>query len=253
MSSSPVSSEGLQGIQDPEDGGSDFNAYAAIFKSLLSRVATATIVQVKKVTNNGGVAKVGFVDIQPMINQVDGDGNAVPHGVIYGCPYQRMQGGANAVILDPVVGDIGIAIFASRDIAAVIANRKPSNPGSHGRFRMSDALYIGGILNGVPTQWVRFSADGIDLTSPTAITMNAPRIAMTAPSIEMTASSAIVATTPTFTVNGTVVVTETVTAAQVVAPVVTAEVSLTVASVPMGQEHEHNLTGGGHTLGVKFP
>lgn len=253
MSSSPQSSAGIQGLQFPEDGGSDFNAIVAIIKSILSRVATTTLVQVKKVTNDGGVAAVGFVDIQPMINQVDGDGNAVPHGTIFGVPYQRVQGGTNAVILDPQPGDIGIAVFASRDIAGVIAKRAAANPGSNGRFRWSDALYIGGVLNGVPTQWVRFSDDGIELHSPTAINLQAPTITLDCDTLTFNATTAVDVTAPIFTIHGAVNVTETLTAAVVEAPIVTVETTLTVASVPIGPTHEHNLTGGGHTLGVKFP
>jgi hypothetical protein len=256
LSSSPQSSAGLQGIQFPEDGASDFNAIAAIFKSMLSRVATATLVQVKKCTNDGGVTQVGFVDIQPLINQVDGDGNAVPHGIIYGCPYSRMQGGANAIIMDPEPGDIGVAVFASRDIAGVVAKRGPANPGSNGRFRWSDGLYLGGALNGVPTQWIRFSADGIDITSPTAISMEAPVIRMTAPDIEMLASGSITAATPTFYVNGAVVVTGAVQAAEVDAPIVTVDETLMVAGKSMGPDHYHDhgtMTSTGHSGVVISP
>lgn len=41
---------------------------------------------------------------------------------------------------------------------------------------MADALYIGGILNGVPTQYVQFAADGIHLVSPTKVTVQAPNV-----------------------------------------------------------------------------
>ncbi len=218
------------------------------------------MVEVMAVTNDGGVSPVGLVDIMPLVNQVDGDGNAVPHVTIHGCPYSRIQGGTNAVILDPQIGDTGIAVFASRDISSVIATRAQANPGSERRFDWADGMYIGGALNGVPTQYVQFSEAGVAIVSPTAIKLQAPSIDLQAPTITMEcetlgidASTSASVTTPTFTVNGTVVVTETVTAAVVEAPVVAAGTTLTVAEIPIGGAHEHNLTGGGHTLGVKFP
>ncbi len=49
---------------------------------------------------------MGFVDLTPLVNLVDGDGNATARPRIDKCPYMRLQGGANAVIMDPAVGDI---------------------------------------------------------------------------------------------------------------------------------------------------
>lgn len=35
-------------------------------------------------------------------------------------------------------------------------------------------LYLGGVLNGVPQQYVRFTAEGIEVVSPTKVTVRAP-------------------------------------------------------------------------------
>ena len=260
MSSLPNSSGGTPGQQQSSDGTSPFNANAFLVRMMLARLATATLVKVMAVTNDGGVEPVGFVDILPLVNMVDGDGNASPHGTIFGCPYMRVQGGADAVILDPKVGDIGIAVFASRDLSSVIANKAQSNPGSDRRYDWADGLYVGGVLNGVPQQWIRFSDDGIELVSPTAIKLAAPSIDLKAPTVTIecetlgvTASTSATFDTPLLKVSGAVQVAETVTAAVVTAPIVAAGTSLTVQDVPIGLAHEHNLTGGGHTLGVKNP
>lgn len=172
---SPPSSTAIQGRQRARDGNSSFNAQIAVVKSIMSRVATSTLVKVLKVTNDGGVEPVGFVDIQPLIDQVDGDGNATKHPPIYGVPYMRAQGGTNAIILDPKVGDLGLAVFASRDISGVVANRGRAVPGRGGQFRWSDALYVGGYLNGTPAQYVQFSDEGITLFSPTKVKVVAPQ------------------------------------------------------------------------------
>ncbi|MDR0478494.1 MAG: oxidoreductase, partial [Burkholderiaceae bacterium] len=153
-----------------------------------------TLVQVQSCTNAGDLSPVGRVDVQPLVNQLDGALNAVPHAVVYDVPYLRVQGGANAVIIDPQPGDIGIAVFASRDISAVKSSRQQSNPGSGRKMDMADALYLGGVLNGAPAQYVRFGDDGITVHSPQKITLSAPNI-------EINADNAITATAPQATIN----------------------------------------------------
>jgi hypothetical protein len=107
------------------------------------------------------------------VNQVDGAGNATPHDVLHHLPYFRLQGGSDAVILDPKVGDIGLAGFASRDISSVKSTKAQANPGSARSFDMADGVYIGGMLNGVPEQYVQFTQGGINIVSPHAVTVNA--------------------------------------------------------------------------------
>jgi Phage protein Gp138 N-terminal domain len=197
----PNNGTGYTGFQDTPTIG-HINAETFMIWSVLARITTAKVVQVMAVTNSGGVSPVGFVDIQPMVNQIDGTGNSVAHGVIYHCPYFRLQGGTDAIILDPKVGDIGVAIFADSDISSVVATKAQANPGSRRRFDMADALYIGGYLNGTPVQYVEFSASGIKIVSPTAIELDAPDIKLVAPTVEINASTSATVTTPRFTVNG---------------------------------------------------
>lgn len=158
-----------------------FNQLSFIVQQALSKLQTATLVEIIACSNNGGVSPVGTVDIQPLVNQLDGGGNPMPHGVIYNVPYFRLQGGTNAVILDPQPGDIGIALFANRDISKVKNTKAQANPGSYRQFDFSDALYIGGVLNGVPQQYVEFNSSGVTVISPNAITLQAPQININGP------------------------------------------------------------------------
>jgi phage baseplate assembly protein gpV len=147
---------------------------------------------------------VGFVDVQPMVNQVDGTGNPTPHETIHNLPYFRLQGGVNAIILDPVVGDIGIAVFCSRDISQVKRTKAISNPGSAGRFDWADGLYIGGFLNAVPTQYIQFSNTGIALSTPNTFTVTANNTVINSP-VTVNGVSTLngnVASTGTLTNNG---------------------------------------------------
>jgi hypothetical protein len=172
-----VSDAGI-GYAGTGDATSDVSAMQFFVRSMLARVRTTILVRVQAVSTAGGLAPAGTVDVLPLANQQDGAGNIVPHATIYGCPYSRMQGGANAIILDPQVGDIGIACFADRDISSVIANKGPANPGSRRMHDMADGLYVGACLNGTPSQFVQFNSSGITLTSPVQVTINAPLIAL---------------------------------------------------------------------------
>lgn len=169
-------SQPLPTFRDGSTGRSQFSAMEFLLRMRLGEVRTIQLVQVLAVSNNGGVTPVGTVDVQPLVGQVDGQGNVTQLPKLYGLPYFRLQGGTNAVILDPQIGDIGMAAFCDRDISAAVVAKKPSPPGSGRRHSLGDGLYIGGLLNGVPQQYVQFSAAGIEILSPTKITLQAPTI-----------------------------------------------------------------------------
>lgn len=195
------------GQQQPNTQAGEFNNISFVIQQSLAKLQTATLVKVIKCTNSGGLSPVGFVDVQPLVNQIDLAGTPNPHVTIYNVPYFRLQGGSDAVVIDPKVGDIGMAAFASRDITKVKNTRKQANPGSFRQFSMADGLYMGGFLNGAPTQYVQFSDAGIRIHSPTLVKLDAPDVQLTAPTIELTASSALTITSPTTTVNGNLNVT----------------------------------------------
>lgn len=164
------------GQQRPTDQIGEYNRQRFVIDQALRRVQTAMLVKVLAVTNAGGVSPVGFVDILPLVNQIDGAGNPVPHIAIHNVPYNRLQGGANAVIIDPVVGDIGMAAFASRDITKVKKTRRQANPGSLRTHNWADGMYFGGFLNAAPSQYIQFSAAGITIHSLAAVNVVAPII-----------------------------------------------------------------------------
>jgi hypothetical protein len=155
----------------------------------LAQMRVASIVRIKTVYNSGGVAASGIVDVQPLVQQIDGQGNVYALPVIFGVPYSRLQGGTNAVILDPQVGDIGWCIFGDRDQSAAIASKGLSIPGSDRRHSLSDAMYVGTGLTGVPTQYVQFSSAGVDIVSPTAVKATVDGCSFTLNASEFVASA----------------------------------------------------------------
>jgi len=150
----------------------EFNNLAFIINQAIGKLQTATLVRIEKCTNDGGVSPVGFVDITPLVNQIDTQGNPTPHVTIYNVPYLRIQGGGNAVIIDPQQGDIGVCVFASRDISKIKSTKKQANPGSFRQYNFSDGMYLGGMLNAAPTQYIQFNGDGVTITA-SAVTINA--------------------------------------------------------------------------------
>ena len=132
-------SQAKLGQMQPEnlDGG----ALAFAVNSIVSRIQTVTLVKVVAV-HSGGVAPVGLLDVQPLVAQLDGAGSPVAHGTIHNVPYFRLQGGSNAVIIDPEPGDIGMCGFCSRDISAVKRSKTAAAPASRRRFDRASAQSI---------------------------------------------------------------------------------------------------------------
>ena len=189
---------GYVGHQETNTFGNQFSVHKFLIESLINQMATATLVKVMKCTNNGEVSEPGYVDILPLVNQIDGIGRATPHITVYHCPYIRVQSGDNAVIIDPKPGDIGLAVICDHDTSAVEATKGQANPGSRRRFDLSDAVYITGLLNKVPKQYIRFTDDEIFVKAIKKIHLDAgEEIDITAPTIKLNGSTEIDLTSPT--------------------------------------------------------
>ncbi|NHO30831.1 baseplate assembly protein [Acetobacter farinalis] len=137
-------------------------------------MAGAMLVQVKAVSATG-LEPVGFVDALPMVHQVNGRGMPTPMPMIYNLPYLRLQGGQSAVIVDPAIDDIGLAVFASRDISNIKQVRAPSSPGSHRIHSWSDGLYIGGFLNGIPEEYIWLTGSGVKVQTKGEFSVSASK------------------------------------------------------------------------------
>ncbi len=150
------------GQQNPGDATSEMAAIAFIVRQMTGRMSTMKLVQVKAVSG-GGLAPAGTVDVLPLVQQIDGNGYGTPHGVVHGLPWSRVQGGRNAIVCDPQVGDIGYVVAADRDSSKVKNTRAAALPGSRRRFDVSDGVYAGGCLNAAPNQYLIFTATGLRL------------------------------------------------------------------------------------------
>lgn len=164
-----ASNDGYRGAADTHAQGSPYNAQASMVAALIGEIMTCAMVRVESVDPDALT-----VNVLPLVAQVDGNGVGAPHGTLYALPYFRYQGGTDAIVLDPKKGDIGLALFCARDTSVVKTTKAPALPGSARRYDWADGQYIGGWLNGTPTQLIRFASDGITVTSPTKVTVQAP-------------------------------------------------------------------------------
>jgi hypothetical protein len=134
----------------------------------------------------GATGAVGYVDVLPLVNQLDGSGNAVPHGNVFQLPYTRYQGGANAVINDPVIGDIGMIFIAHEDISSVKSTGGQANPGSRRRGAYEDGIFLGVVNGGAnPSQYITFTEGGISIADK-----NGNKIDMNSNGIKFTTAQA---------------------------------------------------------------
>lgn len=161
-----------QGVSTPGDGSHPFNAQVNLVQRLLNQRHTITIAKVVGTANiveYGSAEPIKTIDVLPLVNEMTGPstngGQPVPHKTVYGVPYFRLQGGANAVIVDPVVNDLVIFAAAETDISSALKTGQQSNPGSDRRNSYSDGMVLGCISAAAPKQWLSFLAPkGFNLT-----------------------------------------------------------------------------------------
>lgn len=149
------------GQQQPDDSNSDYTVITFIVRRMIAKLETMMPVQVVAVHPGAGTPPAaGTVDVQLLVSMLDGSGNAVQRGVVYGLSYFRPQGGPWAIVMDPDVNDFGYIVSASRDITKVAASPGIQVPGSFRRYSFSDGIYMGGCFNAVPAATLWLKPDG---------------------------------------------------------------------------------------------
>lgn len=132
------------------------NAMSFLIQQIIrENVNTAEVVIVESVDAGGPGAATGHVDVKPLVCQTDAYNNTLKPATLFRLPYSRIQGGIAALVIDPVPGDIGIALFAKRDSSGVKQGATdPVQPASFRTFDQADGFYIGGFLNRGPEAWL---------------------------------------------------------------------------------------------------
>jgi len=151
-----MSDNTVKGQNKPNTAGSEYNALQFMIQNALrGQVHTAIPVKVQAV--NGL-----FVDVLPLVSSVDGYGQAVEPTTIYHLPVFRYHAGVAAFIVDPIPGDIGLAVFAQSDSSNVQEGTStPQQPGSFRRFSQSDGFYFGGFHKSTPSVYIEVTQEGV--------------------------------------------------------------------------------------------
>jgi len=151
-----MADETAKGQKKPNTAGSGYNSLQFLVQQAIrNQVHTAIPVKVQSV--NGL-----FVDVLPMVSNVDGYGQAVEPTTIYHLPVFRYHAGVAAFIVDPVEGDIGLAVFAQADSSNVQEGTStPQQPGSFRRFSQSDGFYFGGFHKSAPSVYIEVTQEGV--------------------------------------------------------------------------------------------
>ena len=179
----------VKGNKRATSGSTNFNAMEFLIRNVIQGLVNTAIPVIVTAVDAGGASEpTGYVTVKPLVCQVDGFGETLDPAELFRVPYARVQGGVAALVIDPVPGDIGLAVFAKSDCSGVAQMQsKPVQPGSFRKFSMSDGFYFGGFLNRAPSVYVEVKQDqSIVITASSGVTVNAPTV--TVPSGDVIAS-----------------------------------------------------------------
>lgn len=163
-----------------------------LIRSLINDVRTAIPVKVVAVHPGTGIPPaIGTVDVQPLVQTVDGSGKLWLLGVTYGAAFCRIQAGNTAIVVDPAVNDIGLAVVCDRDISSVLAlgaalatpsNAQIPGPASMRTHDISDLVYLFSVVSAAAiTQYILANSSGITLLSPHTVTIQGNQINLVGP------------------------------------------------------------------------
>jgi hypothetical protein len=163
-------------------------------------VNTSALVSVGGVEGGGTSNPAGHVSATPLVAQTDAKGNALPMSPIPRLRFFRYQAGKAAIVLDPVAGDQGVAVFFKQDSSGVQDGAKEAVvPGSFRNFDQSDGVVFSGVQNQAPTVWIELTQDEkVVIHAPQGVTIETDETA------EITAGEKVSITAPAIELNGAI-------------------------------------------------
>lgn len=180
---------------DPEVFDSEALALQYIIRNIIkNEVNTCEVVRVVAVDSANKE-----LTVIPVVCNVDASGNTVQESNIYCVKYFQWQFGGNLIEALPEVGDVGFIVVSKRDISKI----KAGIVDSRRKFNLADSIYIGGLygFNKIPTQYIKFNTNGIEVVSPTALNVSAPVV-----NVEATTSATVSTGEAVITATGNVAI-----------------------------------------------
>lgn len=168
---------------------SPMNAISFLVENMIKgMVNTAIPVRVDSCTKPGVSGPAGYVSATPLVQQRGADGKSLTPVSLPQLPFFRLQCGTAAVVIDPLPGDVGLAIFAQQDCSNISAGKTdPAQAGSFRCFDMADGFYIGGFHGKTPDTYVELDPEKgeIHVKCPNKITMETKAVEIKADSITL--------------------------------------------------------------------
>ena len=169
-----ITDNNKRGIGDIYQATSPFNANNQQIVSNIQKINTVFLAKIISVSTKG-TEGTKTVTAQPLICQIDANGNALPSPKLVEIPHYRVQAGAGAFVVNPHVGDIGVFVCAKRDISNIKNGvTDPQTPASFRSFDLADAIMIATIHTGTASTYVYIDPDNgtIEIKAPTSLTVN---------------------------------------------------------------------------------
>ena len=169
-----ITDNNKRGIGDIYQATSPFNANNQQIASNIQKINTVFLAKIISVST-AGVGGTKTVTAQPLICQIDANGNALPSPKLVEIPHYRVQAGTGAFVVNPHVGDIGVFVCAKRDISKIKNGvTDPQTPASFRSFDLADSIMIATIHTETASTYIYIDPDNgtIEIKAPTSLTVN---------------------------------------------------------------------------------
>lgn len=196
METSEINDKNKRPLHGVYSGNSEYNAVNQQIEARIQRLETMFLGRIDS-CQSSGVAGSKTVSATPMIQMVDGNGNAYEAPSYPALPHYRIQQGTAAIIMNPAPGDIGVFICSKRDISNVAQGKQPAPPGSTRSFSPSDAVMVASVHTKVPTYYIDFSQQnkivihapaGVVIETDNNVIVNASNVTVNAPTVKINGS-----------------------------------------------------------------
>lgn len=169
-----ITDNNKRGIGDIYQATSPFNANNQQIASNIQKINTVFLAKIISVSTKG-TEGTKTVTAQPLICQIDANGNALPSPKLVEIPHYRVQAGTGAFVVNPHVGDIGVFVCAKRDISKIKNGvNDPQTPASFRSFDLADSIMIATIHTETASTYIYIDPDNgtIEIKAPTSLTVN---------------------------------------------------------------------------------
>ncbi len=220
----------VQRTGDFYTGTTQYNQLCYVVRQIISEmVNTSALVSVGSVEAAGHENAAGNLSATPLVAQTDARGNKLPMAAIPKLRFFRYQAGKAAIVLDPVAGDQGVAVFFKQDSSGVKGGATECVvPGSFRAFDQSDGVVFPSVQGAAPSVWIELKQDEtITIHAPNGVKIETDKnveveagvkIKMTAPAIELNGAISTASASGgsgTMQIKGTVNVTQDVKASNI--------------------------------------